>query len=220
MPEHLTLRILIADDHPMVLDGVRRLIDDQPGMQVVAQASDGSEALQLAQELLPAMAIVDVSMPGTDGVTLTRLIHERCPSVRIIVLTRHDDKGFVRKMMQAGASGYVLKQSPPAELIRAIRSVADGEAYVDPSVRTARPPQEVRTGSATNTFAPAPLAPLEEQVLRLVAVAYSNQEIAGRLAVSVDAIAAAKSDAMRKLGLTTRLALIRYAQSHGWLLSG
>lgn len=219
MPEHLTLRILIADDHPMVLDGVRRLIDDQPGMQVVAQASNGAEALRLAEELLPAIAIVDVSMPGTDGLSLTRLTNERCPSVRVIALTRHDDKGFVRNMMQAGAAGYVLKQSSSAELIRAIRSVAGGQSYVDPSVRTA-PPEEVRADAPPNAFAMEPLAPIEEQVLRLVAASYSNREIAGRLAVSVDAIATAKTDAMRKLGLTTRLALVRHAQLQGWLLPG
>jgi two-component system, NarL family, response regulator NreC len=138
----------------------------------------------------------------------------------VIALTRHDDKGFVRNMMQAGAAGYVLKQSPSAELIRAIRSVAGGQPYVDPSVRTPRALQDVRADGAPNALAAEPLAPIEEQVLKLVAASYSNLEIAGRLAMSVDAIATAKTDAMRKLGLTTRLALIRYARLQGWLLSG
>ena len=213
-----TIRILIADDHLMVRDGLKRLIDDQAGMQLVAQAVNAAEALRLAQELLPAIAIVDVSMPGTDGVTLTHMLRECCPFVRVIALTRYDDYGFAQKMMEAGASGYVLKQSPSAELIRAIRSVASERRHIDPSVRTterARDPWAEHAGEAS---AHEPLLPLEEEVLRLLAASYSNEEMAAHLSVDMEAIAGARIEAMRKVGATTRFAVIRYAQARGWLL--
>jgi DNA-binding NarL/FixJ family response regulator len=217
MLEHPTIRILIADDHLLVRDGLKRLIDEQPGMEVIAEAMNGPEALKLARELLPAIAIVDVSMPGMDGVALTGLLQECCPEVRVIALTRHDDAAFVRKMMQAGASGYVLKQSASAELIRAIRSVSGGIAYVDASVRTTERARDPWADHAGEASAHEPLLPLEEQVLRLLAASYSNEEMAVRLSVDVEAIAGARVGAMRKVGVTTRFAVIRYAQARGWL---
>jgi DNA-binding NarL/FixJ family response regulator len=217
MLEDATILILIADDHLLVRDGLKRLIEDQPGMEVIGEAMNGPEALQLAQELLPELAIVDVSMPGMDGVALTHLLHECCPEVRVIALTRHDDAAFVMKMMQAGASGYVLKQSASAELIRAIHSVSRGRPYVDPSVRTAERARDPWTDRADEAPAHEPLLPLEEQVLRLLAASYSNDEMAIRLSVDVEAIATARGGAMRKVGVTTRFAVIRYAQARGWL---
>jgi DNA-binding NarL/FixJ family response regulator len=217
MLEHPTIRILIADDHLLVRDGLKRLIDDQPGMEVIAEAMNGSEALQRAQELCPTIAIVDVSMPGMDGVALTHLLQERCPEVRILVLTRHDDAAFVRRMMQAGASGYVLKQSASAELIRAIHSVSGGIDYVDPSVRPTEQARDPWADQADEASAHEPLLPLEEQVLRLLAASYSNEEMAAHLSVDLDAIAGARVGAMRKVGVTTRFAVIRYAQARGWL---
>jgi DNA-binding NarL/FixJ family response regulator len=219
MLEHPTIRILIADDHLLVRDGLRRLIDNQPGMTVIAEAMNGPEALQLARELLPTIAIVDVSMPGMDGVVLTRLLQECCPDVRVLALTRHDDAAFVRKMMQAGASGYVLKQSASAELIRAIDSVSGGIAYVDPSVRTTERARDPWADQAGEAAAHEPLLPLEEQVLRLLAASYSNEEMATQLSVDLEAIAGARIGAMRKVGVTTRFAVIRYAQARGWLPS-
>jgi DNA-binding NarL/FixJ family response regulator len=217
MVENQTIRILIADDHLLVRDGLKRLIDDQPGMEVIAEAMNGTEALELARELLPAIAIVDVSMPGMDGVALTRLLQESCPQVRVLALTRHDDAAFVRKMMQAGACGYVLKQSVSAELIRAIHGVSAGTAYIDPSVRPAEPARDPREDHAGDVSAHEPLLPLEEQVLRLLAASYSNEEMATQLSVDVEAIAGARVGAMRKIGVTTRFAVIRYAQARGWL---
>jgi DNA-binding NarL/FixJ family response regulator len=217
MIEPPTIRILIADDHLLVRDGLKRLIDDQPGMEVVAEAINGAEALELAQHLMPAIAIVDVSMPGMDGVALTHLLHEYCPQVRVLALTRHDDAAFVRKMIQAGASGYVLKQSASAELIRAIHSVWGGIAYVDPSVRTAERARDPWADQADEASPHEPLFPLEEQVLRLLAASYSNEEMAAHLSVDLAAIKDAKIGAMRKVGVTTRFAVIRYAQARGWL---
>jgi DNA-binding NarL/FixJ family response regulator len=217
MLEHTTIRILIADDHLLVRDGLKRLIDDQPGMEVIAEAMNGHEAFRLAQELLPALAIVDVSMPGMDGVELTRLLQECCPEVKVLALTRHDDAAFVRKMMQAGASGYVLKQNVSAELIRAIHSVSGGIAYVDASVRTAGPARDPWADQADAASSHEPLLPLEEQVLRLLAASYSNEEMAARLSLDLEAIAGARVGAMRKVGVTTRFAVIRYAHARGWL---
>jgi DNA-binding NarL/FixJ family response regulator len=219
MLEHPTIRILIADDHLLVRDGLKRLIDSQPGMEVIAEAMNGPDALHLAQQLLPGIAIVDVSMPGMDGVALTHLLQECCPEVKVLALTRHDDAAFVRKMMQAGASGYVLKQSASAELIRAIHSVSGGIAYVDPSVRTTERARDPWADQAGETAAHEPLLPLEEQVLRLLAASYSNEEMAAHLALDLEAIAGARVAAMRKVGVTTRFAVIRYAQARGWLPS-
>jgi DNA-binding NarL/FixJ family response regulator len=217
MLEHPTIRILVADDHLLVRDGLKRLIDDQPGMKVVAEAMNGLDALQLAQELMPAIAIVDVSMPGMDGVALTRLLQKCCPEVRVLALTRHDDAAFVRKMMQAGASGYVLKQSASAELIRALHSISGGIPYVDPSVRTTERARDPWAEQADEASAHEPLLPLEEQVLRLLAASYSNEEMAAHLSVDLGAITGARVGAMRKVGVTTRFAVIRYAQARGWL---
>jgi DNA-binding NarL/FixJ family response regulator len=217
MLEHPTIRILIADDHLLVRDGLKRLIDDQSGMEVVAEAMNGPDALQLAQQLLPGIAIVDVSMPGMDGVALTRLLQECCPEVKVLALTRHDDAAFVRKMMQAGASGYVLKQSASAELIRAIHSVSGGIAYVDPSVRSTERARDPWADQPEEASAHEPLLPLEEQVLRLLAASYSNEEMAAHLSLDLQAIAGARVGAMRKVGVTTRFAVIRYAQARGWL---
>jgi DNA-binding NarL/FixJ family response regulator len=219
MLEHPTIRILIADDHLLVRDGLRRLIDAQPEMEVIAEAMNGPEALQLAREFLPAIAIVDVSMPGMDGVALTHLLQECCPEVRVLALTRHDDAAFVRKMMQAGASGYVLKQSVSAELIRAIHSISGGIAYIDPAVRTTERARDPWADQAGEASVHEPLLPLEEQVLRLLAASYSNEEMAAHLSVDLKAIAGARGDAMRKVGVTTRFAVIRYAQARGWLPS-
>jgi DNA-binding NarL/FixJ family response regulator len=217
MLEHSTIRILIADDHLLVRDGLKRLIEDQPGMEVIGEAVNGPEALQLAQELLPAIAIVDVSMPGMDGVALTHCLQECCPAVRVLALTRHDDAAFVRTMMEAGASGYVLKQSASAELIRAIHSVSGGIAYVDPSVRSMERARDPWADQADEASAHESLLPLEEQVLRLLAASYSNEEMAAHLSVDLEAIAGARARAMRKVGVTTRFAVIRYVQARGWL---
>ena len=131
------LRILIVDDHPLVREGLKRLINDQPDMLVAGEAGDGHEALRFAKESLPDVALVDIWMPGLDGARVTQMITDACPQVKVIALTRHDDGGFVRKLLEVGATGYVLKQSALSELTRAVRAVAAGQQFVDASIRGA-----------------------------------------------------------------------------------
>lgn len=135
MEKRSKLRILIADDHAAVRESLKRLLNDQEEMEIVGEASDGREALQLAQSLRPHIALVDVSMPELNGFRLAEMISATLPEVRVVAFTRHTDRAIVREMLNAGAVGYVLKQSPSAELTRAIRAVAEGGEYIDRAVR-------------------------------------------------------------------------------------
>ena len=212
------LRILIVDDHALVREGLKRLIHEQPDMLVVGEAGDGHEALCLAKEHVPDVALVDIWIPGLDGARVTQMITDACPQVKVIALTRHDDGGFVRKLLEAGATGYVLKQSALSELTRAVRAVAAGQQFVDASIRCAVP------ASASDSAHPEPAAAsevglsLQEQtVLRLIAAAYTLQEIAESLSIDMAEALATRSAAMAKAGLATRSDVVHYAQARGWL---
>lgn len=214
MTHQSKVTVLLADDHALVREGLRRVIDEQRDMTVVAEAKDGPEALALAHSLSPAVALIDVSMPGWHGVTLAQRLADECPGVKVIAVTRHIDGAFVGRMLQAGVAGYVLKQNVSAELTRAVRTVAAGERYVDSSLvgddpPSLRPPQ--RMPATHEAFSET-----EESVLRFVARAYSHQEIAQHLGMEPADVVAIKDAAMRKAGLQTRLHVIQYAQSRGW----
>jgi DNA-binding NarL/FixJ family response regulator len=213
------LRIVLADDHALVRDGLKRLIDEQPDMEVVAEAGDGPEALLLCQRVHPDVALVDVSMPVWDGVKTTEMLRARCPQLRIVSLTRHNDESFVRRMFEAGAVGYVLKQSRSADLTKAIRLVANGEHYVDPAMRFAPVAAAVErpTGERLETNSSTTLLPEEEEVLRLLALSQSGREIGERLGFDLDAVSALQRAAMAKLGLQSRLQVIDFARKSGWL---
>src|SRR5688572_20149340 len=210
------LKLLLAEDHVLVREGLKRLIDDQPDMEVVAEAGDGVRAVRLVQDLMPDVALVDVSMPGLDGAHVTQMITASCPRVKVIALTRHDDGSFVRRLLDAGAAGYVLKQSASTELTRAIRTVAAGERYVDSGIRgrSAVPPPSAPAAPATNGAA---LTTDEEQVLRLIALGHSHQEIATRLSLDVARVLAIRAAATSKTGASSRVAIVRYAETRGWL---
>ena len=211
------LRIVLADDHGIVRQGLKLLIDSQPEMTVVGEAADGEEVINQAQALNPDLVVMDVSMPGMSGLIATRMLKQLQPDVAIIILTRHDEDTYLEELLRAGASGYVLKQSPPPELLQAIRAVAAGGIYLDPAISN-----RVAGGLLTTRIerAPAPNAPISEresQVLRLVAVGHSNKEIAERLKISVKTVELHKANAMRKLGLAGRVDVIRYGVLQGWL---
>ena len=212
------LRILIVDDHALVREGLKRLIHEQPDMLVVGQAGEGHEALRLAKERLPDVALVDISMPGLDGARVTQMIKNACPQVKVIALTRHEDPGFVRRLLDAGAMGYVLKQSALSEVTRAVRAVAAGQQFVDASVRGGLPPSPAEAASAAGAAAPeVPLSLQEQTVLRLVASAHTYQEIAASLSIDLAQVLATRSAAMAKTGLATRTDVVRYAHARGWL---
>jgi len=210
------LRILIVDDHPLVREGLKRLINEQPDMLVAGEAGDGHEALRFAKQGMPDVALVDIWMPGLDGARVTQMITDACPQVKVIALTRHDDGGFVRKLLEAGATGYVLKQSALSELTRAVRAVAAGQQFVDASILGAVTPSP--SDPAEPPAAPeAALSSQEQTVLRLVAAAYTLQEIATSLSIDLAEVLATRAAAMTKAGLATRTDVVRYAQACGWL---
>jgi DNA-binding NarL/FixJ family response regulator len=210
------LRILLADDHVTVRHGLRLLIESQPDMKVVSETSDGGSTIEQALTLKPDVIVMDISMPGMNGLAATRTLKAKQPTAAIITLTRHSDDAYLQELLRAGVSGYVLKQSPPAELLQAIRAAASGRQYLD-SALTARVtrllgPEKGRTHHAGGT-----VSERESNVLRLIASGYSNKEIAARMDLSVKTVEAHKANAMRKLGLTGRIDIVRYAVLQGWL---
>ena len=209
------LRVLLIDDHTLVREGLKRLIDAQPDMQVIADASDGHTGVRLAKDFDPDIALVDVSMAGLDGMQVTQMIVSSCPRVRVIAVSRHTDSSIVRKLFDAGVAGYVLKQSPSTDLTRGIRSVAAGERFLDASIRPAPAsligtPPTVGTGRAELTVE-------EERVLGMIALGHSNEETATVLSMELAQVLAIRQAAASKAGLTTRGAIVRYAQERGWL---
>jgi two-component system, NarL family, response regulator NreC len=210
------LRILLADDHVTVRHGLKLLIEAQADMKVVAEASDGATAILQALELNPDVIVMDISMPGMNGLVATRKLKQQHPHAVIVTLTRHGDEAYLQELLRAGASGYVLKQSAPSELLQAIRATAAGGQYVDSTLTSrvtagflGREGKGVKTGGS--------LTEREADVLRLIASGYSNKEIAGRLSLSVKTVEAHKANAMRKLGLSGRIDIVKYAVLQGWL---
>lgn len=210
------LRILLAEDHGTVREGIKLLVNAQPDMEVVGEAADGAAAIVEAQKLLPDLIVMDISMPELNGLQATKKLKKLCPSLKILTLTRHTDDGYLQLLIKAGANGYVLKQSAPTELINAIRTVSSGKSYLDPTlaekVMGSYAGTSGLTGQGTNE-----VTGREAEVLRLIAWGYSNKEIAERLDVSVKTVEAHKSNTMKKLGMVSRIDIIRFAILQGWL---
>jgi two-component system, NarL family, response regulator NreC len=212
------LRILLADDHEAVREGLKAILNSQPDMEVVGEAPDGVAALTQSLDLEPDVVVMDVSMPRLNGLKATEALHERFPQLKILTLTRHAEQGYVQQLLEAGASGYVLKQSRVAELLHAIRAVAAGGTYLDPSVAGALVDEFGRrmpSGSAAEV--PRGISPRETEILRLVAWGYSNKEIAAQLKLSVKTVETHKANAMNKLGMHNRIDIVRFALLQGWL---
>lgn len=211
------LRILLADDHQVMRAGLKMLINAQPDMEVVGESNDGLAAWQQAKDTLPDVVVMDVSMPHMGGAKATERIKRECPNVKILALTVHEDRSYVSQLLEAGASGYMLKVAASGDLINAIRVVAAGGVYLDPAVadkvlntyRRGKPPQGASQG--------AKLSQREEEVLRLIAQGYINKEIAARLDISIKTVETHKARAMEKLRLSSRVGIVRYALEQGWL---
>ncbi len=210
------LRILLADDHVTVRQGLKLLIDGELDMKVVAEAGDGEEAVRRARDAKPDVVIMDISMPGMNGLAATRALKEIQPNAVIVTLTRHGDDAYLQELLRAGVSGYVLKRSAPAELLQAIRATAAGGQYLD-STLTARVTESYVGKEGRGKKPATALTEREAGVLRLIATGYSNKEIAARLEVSVKTVEAHKANAMRKLELSGRIDIVKYAILQGWL---
>jgi DNA-binding NarL/FixJ family response regulator len=211
------IRVLIAEDHETVREGLKLILSAQSDMEVVGDAGDGRAAVELAQRLNPDVVIMDISMPGMNGLKATGKLKNCCPEAHILALTRHKDDGYLQQILSAGASGYVLKQSPPSELIHAIRAVAKGGKYLDPTVAGKVMGRFV--GRSTSTEKLSEITEREAEVLRLISWGHSNKDIANRLGLSVKTVEVHKTNAMKRLGMSSRIDIVRYAVLQGWMES-
>jgi two-component system, NarL family, response regulator NreC len=211
------LRVLLADDHEMMRDGLKLLVNRQADMETVGEAGDGRAAIRLAQELKPDVVVMDISMPEMNGLKATEMLKKLCPGIKVLTLTRHADDAYLRQLLGAGASGYLLKQSASGELARAIRAVAAGDSYLDPAVTGRVVSDALGRRVARGAPPDKDLSGREEEVLRLMAWGYAHKEIAARLDVSVKSVEVYKARAMEKLGMKTRIDVVRYALLKGWL---
>lgn len=213
-----TTKILLAEDHNTVREGIKMLVNAQPDMEVIGEAENGRAAIAQARELQPDLLVMDISMPELNGLKATETIRKEFPDLKILTLTRHTDDGYLQQLIKAGVNGYVLKQSAPTELITAIRTVTSGKSYVDSELT-----HKVLGGYAGRSTGPlrgdgaTQVSERESEVLRLIAWGYSNKEIAARLELSVKTVETHKSNAMRKLNMRSRIDIVRYAILQGWL---
>jgi DNA-binding NarL/FixJ family response regulator len=214
------LRVFLADDHAVVREGLKAMINTQSGIKVIGEAADGLTACEQVMELKPDVVVMDVSMPGLTGSQATERLKKECPSVKVLALTVHEDKGYIRQLLAAGAAGYVLKRAAPEELVHAIRVVAAGGVYLDPTMAGKVVGGFVQRNAQDNSAANMALSDRETEVAQLTAAGHSNKEIATRLELSVKTIETYRARGMEKLGLQTRADLVRYAVQQGWLKDG
>ncbi len=210
----MTIRILIADDHGVLRAGLRALLSAEAELEVVDEAANGNEALDKARELQPDVILLDISMPETSGIDVTRRLKEFLPDTRVLILTVHEDEGLLQEAIQAGASGYIIKRAVESELIDAIRAVRRGDLYVHPAMTRALL-KEISTSPTTTKEAPVEtLTPREIEVLRLIAQGYTNRQMADMLSISVRTVESHRSNLMGKLDLHSRVELVRYAREN------
>lgn len=211
------LRILLAEDHQTVREGIKLLVNAQSDMEVVGEVSDGELAIQEALKLRPDLVVMDISMPNMNGLKATKKLRAVYPEIKILTLTRHTDDGYLQQLIGAGANGYVLKQSAPTDLITAIRTVGAGNAYLDPSLTRKVMGGYVSRAESVRGEHKGDLTDRESEVLRLISFGYSNKEIGVQLDLSVKTVEAHKANAMRKLGISSRIDIVRYAILQDWL---
>ncbi|WP_230530888.1 response regulator transcription factor [Microvirga roseola] len=211
------IRVALADDHPVVLAGVKALLQEAPEIALVGEATSGQAALDVIRAETPDVAVIDISMPDLNGIDLARRVATSHPQVKLLALTVHEDRAYVQPLLQAGAKGYLLKRSAAEDLVRAIRAIAAGGVYLDPAIADRALSDAARGAGLLQSGAEDALSQRESEVLRLTAQGYSNKEIAARLNVSIKTIETYKARASEKLGLRTRADIVRYGASHGWL---
>ncbi len=209
------LRVLMVDDHPVVRLGIRSLLDSQPDITVVGEASSGEEGIEKAIELEPDLVLMDIAMPGMSGIEATRRIKEALPEVHVLVLTMHDDEEFFFPVLRAGASGYILKEADYQELLYAIRLVSEGQVFLSPAVAKSVLEDFLTATTGQEDERYGALTPREKEVLRLAAAGLTNREMAERLFLSMRTVEKHRQAVMRKLELLSREDLKRYALRRG-----
>jgi DNA-binding NarL/FixJ family response regulator len=211
------LRIVVADDHAVVRDGLKMAINAQADMQVVGEAGTGKAAVQQVQTLQPDVIVMDVSMPDGSGTLATEQLRRSSPGSKVLALSMHDEASYVRMLLEVGAAGYVVKHSSAETVIAAIRMVAAGQVYIDPAVAGQVVTEMLHGPAAAPETVEGSLSDREVRVLRLIAEGHTNREVASALGVSVKTVETYKARAMAKLGLANRTAIVRYAAQRGWL---
>jgi two-component system response regulator NreC len=210
------IRVLVADDHVALRESLTLFIDNQPDMQVVGQASDGQEAVERALELLPDVLLIDLTMPRCNGITAIEILQEKCPEVRALILTMHDDQSFLRAALAAGAVGYVTKDVASKELLEAVREVAHGHSYLRVSL-SSHSLKELVSDVAEHKSMMEALSERELEVLRLVARGHTRKQIADELQIGLGTVGTYRTRVFEKLGIKHRHELFSYAQRNGLL---
>jgi DNA-binding NarL/FixJ family response regulator len=211
------LRILLADDHKIVREGLRTLINSQPDMQVVGEAANGKEVLVKARELKPDVVVMDLSMPELNGLQATERLKIERPEMKVVALTAHEDEGYLRQLCKVGAAGYVLKRSAGDELVKAISEVAKGGVHYEASLASKALAKQAAGSPAKGESHTSDLSEREKEVLVLLAWGYSNKEIASQFKLSVKTVETYKLRIGEKLGLRSRTKMVQYALRQGWL---
>jgi len=212
------IRVTLADDHPIVLAGLRNLVKAEPDLELVGEAATGLSALKMIREKQPDVALLDISMPELNGIVLSRRLAAECPSVRVLMLTLHEDRAYLKQALDAGVRGYVLKRSAAENLVHAIRAVMVGGLYMDPAIADrVLDGAAARAGASPGKGAASELTERETEVLKFAALGFTNKEIARRLDIGIKSVETYKARGAEKLDLRTRADIVRYAAARGWL---
>jgi two-component system response regulator NreC len=207
-------KVLIADDHAIVRTGLRTLLQAEPSLELVGEATGGYEAIELLEETRPDVLLLDISMPDLDGITVLKQIKTRFSDLRILILTIHEDQAMLREAIRAGASGYILKRAAESELISAINIIMRGDMYIDPAMMRELLDESIHP-SRTQNESYESLTPRETEVLTYIVQGYTNRQIGEVLNISVRTVEGHRANLSGKLGLQSRVDLVRYAREHG-----